>query len=133
MADKVNTFVTAANTLLDQLNTYGGYNATTQVAGDLMGDGALMSLRRQVLSLVSTVRTGPTGSGSTRAGVNLTADGHLSFDRTAFIAAFTADPAGAAARFASGGTLTPSSSSTTGSASFVYAPGKVAAGAYGVR
>ena len=132
MADKVNTFVTTANTLLDQLNTYGGYNATTKVAGDLMGDGALMSLRRQVLSLVSTVRSGPSGAGADSAGVNLTSDGHLAFDSTAFMAAYTADPAGTAARFSSGGTLTPSSAATTGSASFIYAPGMVAAGAYDV-
>ena len=132
MADKVNTFVTAANTLLDQLNTYGGYNTTTQVAGDLMGDGALMSLRRQVLNLVGTVRTGPSGTGVDSTGVNLTADGHLSFDRTAFLTAFTADPAGTAARFSSGGALTASSAAYTGAASFVYAPGTVSAGSYAI-
>jgi flagellar hook-associated protein 2 len=131
-ADAVNTFVTAANSLLDQLNTYGGYNTTTQVAGDLMGDGALMSLRRQVLSLVSTVRTGPSGAGVDSVGVNLTADGHLSFDRNAFITAFNTDPAGVAGRFASGGTLTPSSPAYAGLASFVYAPGTAAAGNYDV-
>jgi flagellar hook-associated protein 2 len=81
---------------------------------------------------VSTVRSGPAGSGTDSAGVNLTADGHLAFDRNAFIAAYTADPAGTAARFSSGGAFAPSGPSNTGSASFVYAPGKVAAGAYAV-
>jgi flagellar hook-associated protein 2 len=132
LADSVNTFVTSANTLLDQLNTYGGYNASTQVAGDLMGDAALMTLRRQVLSLVSTVRTGPSGTGVDTAGIDLTSDGHLSFDRTAFATAFAKDPAGTAARFSAGGTLTSSSSAYAGSVAFVYAPGKVAAGAYDV-
>ena len=132
LADSVNNFVTAANAMLDQLNTYGGYNSTTQVAGDLMGDGALMSLRRQVLSLVSTVRTGPSGSGVDSAGINLTADGSLTFDRTAFVTAFSNDPAGVASRFAAGGTLTSSSSAFAGAASFVYAPGTAAAGSYDV-
>ena len=131
-ADAVNTFVTAANTLLDKLNTYGGYNTTTQVAGDLMGDGAMMSLRRQVLSLVSTVRTGPSGAGVDSAGINLTADGHLSFDRNAFITAFNADPVGVASRFAAGGTMTASSPAYAGAASFVYAPGTATAGNYDV-
>lgn len=132
LSDKVNTFVTAANTLLDQLNAYGGYNATTQTAGALMGDGALMSVRRQVLSLVASVRTGPSGNGVDAAGVNLTADGHLSFNAKAFAAAFTANPAGVAASFASGGSFTPSSSAYAGAVNFVYAPGKATAGAYDV-
>jgi flagellar hook-associated protein 2 len=132
MASKVNTFVTSANTLLDQLNTYGGYNSTTQVAGDLMGDPALMSLRRQVLSLVSTVRTGASGAGVDSAGVQLTSDGHLSFDSTAFTTAYNANPSAVAALFSAGGTMTPSSSVYAGSAAFVYAPGPIAAGAYDV-
>jgi flagellar hook-associated protein 2 len=133
MADKINTFVTSANTLLDQLTTYGGYNSTTQVAGDLMGDPALMSLRRQVLSLVSTVRTGTNGAGVETAGVQLTSDGHLSFDQDTFTAAYSADPTGVAALFASGGSMTPSSPAYAGATTFIYAPGTIAAGAYDVN
>jgi flagellar hook-associated protein 2 len=133
IADEVNTFVTAANTLLTQLNTYGGYNATTQTAGDLMGDGAVMDLRNQVLNLVSSVRTGPGGTGVDSAGINLTSSGALTFDRNAFLTAFNTDPTGVAARFSAGGTLTPSSPAYAGSVSYVYSPGTVPAGSYDVQ
>jgi flagellar hook-associated protein 2 len=90
IADKVNTLVNTANSILNSITTNTAYNATTKAAGPLTGESSVRSLQQNILSAVGLADA---------PGVDLTRDGHLSFTRDTFLTAFTADPAKVAAAF----------------------------------
>jgi flagellar hook-associated protein 2 len=98
LADKVGMMVDAANAALAEISkqtTYTPANTATGATGAasaLLGDLTVQDLSQTILS---TVANGKTGYGSFQQfGVQLQQDGTLKFDRSAFIAAFQADPSG---------------------------------------
>jgi flagellar hook-associated protein 2 len=131
-ATNVSNLVDAANAALTAINTYAGYNSTTQTGGPLMGDTNLSTLTQSVLSSVATTLGTSTAGGSNGFGITLNADGSLSFDSAAFQTAYSADPSGVAAAFTQGGSLNPSDSTYAGAASLIFAGNGAQAGSYDV-
>ncbi|MHB1782748.1 MAG: flagellar filament capping protein FliD [Acidimicrobiales bacterium] len=131
-AGKVANLVNAANQVLSDINKYAGYNAATKTGGPLMGSSVLENLQQQVLSLFAS-NGGSSGYGnSLAAGISLTSTGSLSFDKTTFESAFSANPTKVSALFAQGGTFTPASSAYAGTVGFVYAGNATVPGSYAV-
>lgn len=132
-AAKVSSLVKAANQALADIQKYAGYDATTKTGGPLMGSSVLTSLQQNILSVFASV-TGTSGLGnSSNVGITLNKDGTISFDSTAFQAAFSANPQQVASLFTQGGTFAPASSSYAGQVSFVYAGTHTASGTYSVQ
>ncbi|NJC66351.1 flagellar filament capping protein FliD [Planosporangium flavigriseum] len=91
IADKMQALVDAANSALAQVGTYTTYNSTAKSGGVLTGDYTVRLLRDNILSAVSN---GLAGYGSYKqVGVDLDKTGKLTFDRSAFIVAYNANPA----------------------------------------
>jgi flagellar hook-associated protein 2 len=124
-ADLVGNLVSAATSLLADIAMQTSYNAKTKTSSPLSGDATIRQMANQirsaVTSLVGNVSLPMAGS----AGISLKQDGSLAFDRSKFIAALEADPAGVARLFSRGGT-------SAGGASWAAASDKTVAGSYGV-
>ena len=90
VADSVKSLVDAANKILDTSDSQTAWDATKKTGGPLLGQAAVRNLTQSILSTVG-------GAGA--AGLSLTRDGRLSFDKTAFTDAYAADPAAVAAQF----------------------------------
>jgi flagellar hook-associated protein 2 len=100
IADKMQAMIDAANAALSQIKTSTAYNATSKSGGPLMGDYAVRNISSDMLSAVGN---GMSGYGDFKKfGVQLTRDGTLTFDRTKFVSAFNADPAGVQGAVADG-------------------------------
>ena len=123
VAGQVSKLVDALNTALGQISTATAYDATKKTAGPLMGDPTVRSVQQQLLDIVS--RAGA-------AGVSLTRDGSVTFDQSAFTAAFAADPAKVAAAF--GATTTfAAAAGVSGSVRYSSSTSATRAGSYGVH
>ncbi len=71
MSTAVGSLVTAANTVLSDIQQYAGYNASTKVAGPLMGSAVLENLQNQILgTFASTAGSSTLGNGAS-VGVTL--------------------------------------------------------------
>ena len=91
MSTAVGSLVTAADTVLSDIQQYAGYNASTKVAGPLMGSAVLQNLQNQILgTFASTAGSSSLGNGEA-VGVTLD-NGQISFDQTKFESAFSANP-----------------------------------------
>jgi flagellar hook-associated protein 2 len=91
MADKMQALVDAANGAVALIGTYTSYNSSTKSGGALTGDYTVRQLRDNTMSSVSS---GLSGYGSFKQfGVQLDKSGKLTFDRSAFLVAYNADPA----------------------------------------
>lgn len=90
----VRAFVAAYNALSATLSNLTSYNATTKVAGPLLGDATALSVSSQLRRLIGGA-TGVSGAYATLSSVGITtqADGTLSLDTTKLSAALSADPA----------------------------------------
>ncbi|MDA8196397.1 MAG: flagellar filament capping protein FliD [Actinomycetota bacterium] len=133
MASSVNAMVTAANQVLSDINTYAGYNATTQVAGPLMTDANMQTITQQVLNVVASAVGGTGGSlNSASVGLNVTKNGTVTFDQTAFETAYQQNPSQVAQFFSQGGTFAPSSSTYAGTVSLLYGSDSTQPGTYAV-
>jgi flagellar hook-associated protein 2 len=88
VATKVAALVTAANGLLDAISSYTDFDSP---AATLKGDSTLRQLSGQILDTVSGV-VGANAS-LAAAGVELTDDGHLKFDKSVFTTKLAEDPA----------------------------------------
>ena len=61
------SMVTAANTVLSDIQQYAGYNASTKVAGPLMGSAVLQNLQNQILGIfAATAGSSTLGNGASR-------------------------------------------------------------------
>jgi flagellar hook-associated protein 2 len=100
MSAKVKGLVDSINAALTKIDTLSGYDATTKIAGPLQGDAAIAGVRN---SLLDSVYPGD-GTSLASVGIQLDRYGKLVFDQSAFEQAYTADPAGVAAKFTSGTT-----------------------------
>ena len=87
VADKLSALVNSANGLLDAISSYTKADSTSAT---LKGDATLRQLTSQVLDSVSRT-LGADGSLSA-VGVQLTRDGHLVFDQSAFLKTMAAEP-----------------------------------------
>jgi flagellar hook-associated protein 2 len=132
MAADVNTLVTAANTVLTDVQKYAGYNETTKTGGPLMGSAVLENLPSQIQAIIaSTVGTSTLGNAE-NLGLTVGSDGSISFDQSTFEQAYAANPTQVANMFTQGGTFNPSSSNYAGQVSVSGAGTDTQAGAYAV-
>ena len=89
VADKVAKLVDAANAALADVKTKSGFSAAAKVGGVLLGDATVRQLEQQVLSAVSNlVNSSTTATSVAPAGVTLTRDGTVKFDRAKFLEAY---------------------------------------------
>jgi flagellar hook-associated protein 2 len=96
IAAKVQAMVDAANAALTEIGTQTK-NASGAVAGGVLaGNSIMQALSGRILETVSKGAGPDTVGGNSRSlkeiGIQLTRDGQLSFDKTAFVAALNADP-----------------------------------------
>ena len=86
IAQSVQTFVTAYNTLIGTFNQLATYNPTTQVAGPLFGDSSVALIQSQINKAIYSPVTGaaPTLNTLAQIGITTNADGTLSFDANLF-------------------------------------------------
>lgn len=84
-ADAVAKMVDSVNAALADIRKHTAYDTALKRPALLTGDGLLRGLQQQALGAA-------TGGGL--AGVSVTREGTLSFDRTAFLDRYAADPAG---------------------------------------
>ncbi|WP_143030349.1 flagellar filament capping protein FliD [Blastococcus aurantiacus] len=87
VAAKVESLVTAVNGLLDSISAYTDADSGT---ASLKGDSTLRQLATQTLDVLAFA-VGSDGSAS-KVGLQLTKDGHYTFDKTKFTAQLAADP-----------------------------------------
>jgi len=88
VAAKIESLVTAANGLLESIDSY---TSATSTAAVLKGDSTLRRLATQTLDVLAYAIGGDGSAAS--VGLQLTKDGRYSFDKTAFTAKLEADPA----------------------------------------
>jgi flagellar hook-associated protein 2 len=110
LSDKVQAMVDAANSVLSSIATDTAYNTQTNTASVLTGDFTATQLINNILSSVSNALGN--GASASSVGLSVTKDGQLSFDASAFKAAFAADPVAVQNAFGPSGTYAPPSGST---------------------
>ncbi len=136
-ASLVQSFVTAANTVLQTISADTAYNQTTNTAGPLNGDFALQALAHQILGTVGqaigTSSAADLGTAGSAAGLSIDAKtGQIDFSASTFATDYENDPSSVAKLFTVGGTFTPGSASpaSAGDVSLVYAGDTSRAGTY---
>jgi flagellar hook-associated protein 2 len=122
VAADISALVDTANKVLADIASKSGWDATTKTGGPLTGQSAVRTLAQSVLSAV-----GSAGA----AGVSLTRDGRLSFDKQAFLDAFAADPSAVAGAYGASVAFAPASG-VTGSIGLVRAGDTAKIGTYPV-
>jgi len=131
MASAVSSLVDAANKVLSDISSQSQYDSTTQTGGPLLGSGLAEQLTQQILSLFAT-DSGTSSLGDLSA-VGVTEDkGALSFNKTAFETAYSANPTAVEDLFTQGGTFSPSSPAYSGQVSLLYAGDATQPGTYSV-
>jgi flagellar hook-associated protein 2 len=124
VADKVSKLVDSANSILSDIATKSTYSTTTKTGGPFTGESTVRSLQQNILS---------TASAAGAAGVSLTRDGKLSFDRASFLTSFASDPAKVAQSFGATSTFAASSAATSTTATVSSALKSARAGTYAVK
>jgi flagellar hook-associated protein 2 len=138
-ATTVQTFVNAANSVLQTISEATAFNSATDTAGPLNGDYQLQGLAQSLLGVVvqavgnsSVIDTGTTGSA---AGLSIdAATDQINFDPTTFAADYESDPSAVAQMFTQGGSFAPGSGSPAGAGdvSLVYASDSTQPGSYAI-
>ncbi|HET9728041.1 MAG TPA: flagellar filament capping protein FliD [Acidimicrobiia bacterium] len=127
LADKVQAMVDAANNAKKDIDGLTSYDPNTKTASVLTGDTTttrlMTSLTNAFINVVSSANPKSPGL----AGVSVDKSGNFTFDRSKFLSAYEADPAGVQKLFAQGGTA--ESSDVT----FVSAGDGAVAGSYDVN
>ena len=126
--NSVQKFVSSYNDLNKTLGDLTAYDATTQQGGVLLGDATILSLQRQMRSLLTTNVNGLSGNYKllSNIGVSFQKDGTLALDSSKFQAAISASPTNVAALFATVGNASDSLTS------YVSATGDTKPGNYSV-
>jgi flagellar hook-associated protein 2 len=132
MSTAVQGMVTAANTVLSDIGQYAGFNASTKVAGPLMGSAVLQNLQNQILGIFAATAGSSTLGNGAAVGVTLDS-GQINFDQSTFESAFSANPTGVANLFTEGGGFSPSSPTYNGAVSFSFASASSRPGSYDVN
>jgi flagellar hook-associated protein 2 len=136
VATQVSAFVAAANQVLSTIATETAYNQSTKVAGPLNGDTALTALSQKVLSLVGGVigssAVGSDGTAGETAGIAVTTSGTITFNQSAFVTAYNANPIGVQGLFTEGGNFSAANSTYNGTVSVAGASNATMPGPYGI-
>ncbi|MGC8520856.1 MAG: flagellar filament capping protein FliD [Steroidobacteraceae bacterium] len=103
VVSNIQAFVAGYNSLQSTFSQLGGYDATTNTAGPLMGNAALSTVQNQILSVLdSFVNTGSSTYNSLASvGITANSDGSLSVDTTKLTAALNSDFSAVSALFSS--------------------------------
>jgi flagellar hook-associated protein 2 len=82
VTNRINSFVTAYNSLMTQISNLRSYNSATNTAGPLLGDSLLNSIESQVRRTISSAVPGQDGAYATLASIGITtqSNGTLSVD-----------------------------------------------------
>ncbi len=136
IASQVSSLVNAANAVLSSISTDTAFQQSTNTAAALNGATSLTALSQQVLSLVGTAvgasGVGSDGTAGESAGLAITASGTITFNQSAFVAAYDKNPSGVQAMFIEGGTFSPSSPTYAGEVSVAGATDETTPGDYSV-
>jgi flagellar hook-associated protein 2 len=87
LKSKVDTFVSAYNSLNSAIKSLGAYNASSQTAAILNGDSTLRSVQSQVRTALTSVPSSLTDNAYktlSSLGISFQSDGSLKFDSTKF-------------------------------------------------
>lgn len=122
VAAEVQALVDSANALLADVAKQTTYDTTTKTGGPLTGSSTVRNLTQSIMSTVG-------GAGA--AGISLTRDGKLAFDKAAFTTAFAADPAAVAAQYGASIDFAPAGG-VTGRITLARAGESAAPGSYDV-
>jgi flagellar hook-associated protein 2 len=96
----VESLVKSYNALFATVATYSKYDASTKIAGPLMGDASVRTAMQQVRSVLGSSATGGDFTLLSQLGVTTQADGSLKLDSSKLSSALQADPDGVKAMFA---------------------------------
>jgi flagellar hook-associated protein 2 len=136
VATQVASLVSDANAVLTSISSDTAYNQATNSAAALNGATSLTELSQQVLALVGTAvgasGVGSDGTAGESAGLAITATGTITFNQSAFVAAYNANPSGVQAMFTEGGTFSPSSPTYAGQVRVAGATDQTTPGVYSV-
>lgn len=136
VATQVASLVSAANAVLTSISTDTAYDQATNSSAALNGATSLTALSQQVLSLVGSAvgasGVGSDGTAGESAGLAITATGTITFNQTAFVKAYNANPTGVQAIFTEGGTFSPASPTYAGEVSVAGATDQTTPGVYSV-
>jgi len=121
VADQVEALVKTANSLLSDISTKSAWDATTKTGGALTGDGTARALAQNILGIAGT---------SGAAGVELTREGRLAFDRQAFLDAFAEDPTAVGQAFGAKSAFTADPGVTNTSVELVGTTSSTRTGSY---
>jgi flagellar hook-associated protein 2 len=104
--DKINSFVTAYNTLRGMLTRLGGYDAASQTGGPMLGDSLLSGIDAEIRRTLSTPVEAAGATVQTLAAIGITSqkDGTLAVDATKLDTALANDFDGVARLFGATGT-----------------------------
>ena len=94
IAGRVQAMVEAVNGAFGYINSQSRYDTKTRVGGVLLGNATARQLQRQLYDTFNSI----TG-GAASVGITVAKDSGMQFDKTKFIAAYQADPAGTKAAF----------------------------------
>ncbi|HEY1762427.1 MAG TPA: flagellar filament capping protein FliD, partial [Acidimicrobiales bacterium] len=136
VATQVAALVSAANAVLTSISSDTSYNQATNSSAALNGATSLTELSQQVLSLVGTAvgasGVGSDGTAGESAGLAITATGTITFNESAFVSAYNANPTGVQAMFTEGGTFNPLSPTYASEVRVAGATDETTPGAYSV-
>lgn len=132
LANNVQSLVSAANTVLGDIQQYAGYDATTKQGGPLMGSAILQDLKNQIQGIVASTTGTSTLGNAESVGITLSKDGTLKFDQATFLSAFSANPTQVANMFTEGGTFAPTNTAYTGQVTVGSAQTATQSGIYDV-
>lgn len=131
MASNVSSLIDAANKVLSDISSQSQYVSSSKTAGPLLGSAPAEQVTQQILSLFATA--GGTSSLGNVSAAGITENkGTLQFNKSAFEAAYNANPTAVEDLFTQGRTFAPSSSTYSGQASLVYAGNATQPGSYAV-
>jgi flagellar hook-associated protein 2 len=122
VATQISTMVDATNAALTSLASSSAYDVAKKTGAALYGDNGIRGLQQQILSAV-----GSAGA----PGIQLTRDGKVTFDKSAFVKAFEADPVGTAEAFGAKSSFYPNTG-VLGKASLLAASDETRPGTYAV-
>lgn len=136
MTGQVQALVDAANKLLSTIAKDTAYNQSTNTAAPLNGQVGLNALAQQVLAFVGNVigtsAAGSDGTVGESAGLAITSSGTITFNSSAFVTAYNANPTAVQSMFTEGGTFSPSSSTYAGQVTVAGASNSTNPGVYAV-
>lgn len=131
LTGKVQAMVDAANAVLTEITKDTKFDTSTNTASILTGDSTVRHLQDDVLSAVASMLGNGTAASS--VGLDVTKDGQLTFDPSAFKNAFAADPTAVSSAFTASGTFSPSQVGLTGTVTLQKSSDATMPGSYAVN